>query len=127
MLRLLRSRFAKWMSATILSFSVTMLAFTASGMGARHAIADTPDAKVTAAATVHAPQAPPCDQCAGGDNDMSSAACSALCASALAILPSPAPLPAISGMRTAVLPTVRSPASHNDPPDPYPPKPAVLS
>jgi hypothetical protein len=126
MFRLLRSRYAKWVSAMILSFSVAMLAFSVSGVGAMHAMAGSSDTKVAAAASGDAPKPPPCDQC-GGDHEMSAAACSALCASSLAVLPSPGPLPVMSVMRIAGMPTVRSPVGHNDPPDPYPPRPAIPS
>jgi hypothetical protein len=126
MLRLVRSRCAKWIGTMTLSFSVAMLAFSVSGMGAMHTVADSLDAKVSVAASGDPPKAPPCDQC-GGDHEMSAAACSALCASSLAVLPSPAMLPVLAVVRTGASPPAQFPASHNDPPDPYPPRPAIPS
>jgi hypothetical protein len=127
MLRLLRSRLVKCMSAMILSFSVAMLAFSVSGMGVRHAFADTMDAKPALGTGAPATPAHPCDQCGGGDHDMSVPACSAVCAGAVAVLSAPA-LPAIlEVVRIAALAVASSPTSHNDPPDPYPPRPAILS
>ena len=127
MRRLLRSRLAKRMSAMILSFSVAMLALSVSGMGVRHAFSDTLHVKAVLGTGAPAAPAHPCDQCGGGDHDMSAAACSAACAGALAVLPAPGSLPVPVILRMAALPVVSSLASHNDPPDPYPPRPAIVS
>ncbi len=101
----------------VLSFSLAMLAFSVSGMGVTHAF-------TTAA---HAAPAHPCDQCGGRDHDMSIPACSAVCAGAVAVLSTPAQPASVEIMRMGALPIVSSPTSHNDPPDPYPPRPAILS
>src|SRR6266699_3688569 len=115
MLRLLRSRCAGWTSAMVLSFSVAMLAFSVSGMGVTHAFAGSLHAEAASGSAAHAAPAHPCDRCGGGDHDMSVPACSAVCAGAVAVLSTPA------------LPVSSPPSSHNDPPDPYPPRPAILS
>jgi hypothetical protein len=125
MFRLFRSRLIQWMRAMTLSFSLAMLAFSVSGMEAGHAMGPALDAKVVAA-SVAAAQAP-CDQCGGSDHEMSLAACSALCASPMAILPHPALPPIGAKLRMTAAPLIRPLTSHSDPPDPYPPKPAVLS
>ena len=109
-----------------LSFSVAMLAFSVSGMGAMHAVVGSSNAEFTAAATGDAPKAPPCDQC-DRDREMSAAACSVMCTGTLAVLPTPALLPVLAIVRTGASPAGQSPASHNDPPDPYPPRPAIPS
>src|SRR5216684_1737459 len=126
MLLFLRSRCAGWTSAMVLSFSVAMLAFSVSGMGVTHAFTDTLHAKSASETAAHAAPAHPCDQCGGRDHDMSIPACSAVCAGAVAVLSAPA-LPAIlEVVRIGALPISSPPSSHNDPPDPYPPRPAIL-
>jgi len=127
MLRLLRSRCAGWASAMVLAFSVAMLAFSLSGMGVRHAFAGSLQAEVASGTAGHAAPTHPCDQCGGRDLDMSVPACSAVCAGAVAVLSAPALPASIEIMRTGTLPIVSSLTSHNDPPDPYPPRPAIPS
>ncbi len=111
----------------VLAFSVAMLAFSLSGMGVRHAFAGSLQAEVASGTAGHAAPTHPCDQCGGRDLDMSVPACSAVCAGAVAVLSASALPASIEIMRTGTLPIVSSLTSHNDPPDPYPPRPAIPS
>ncbi len=128
MSRLLNGRCAAWTRAIVLSFSVAMLGFAATGMSMRHGLAaHGVHATGAATQTTHGMPAGPCDGCRAGDKDMSGGTCAALCASTLAVLPFAESLPVPIVLRTGALLPVRSPTSHNDPPDPYPPRPAILS
>ena len=111
----------------VLSFSVAMLAFSVSGMGVTHAFAGSLHAEAASGSAAHAAPAHPCDRCGGGDHDMSVPACSALCAGAVAVLSTPALPASVEIMRMGALPISSPPSSHNDPPDPYPPRPAIPS
>jgi hypothetical protein len=125
MLRFFQPSFARWITAIALSFSVAMLAFSVGGMGARHAAADA-EGKVTVTARADGSGGSSCDAC-GGDHQMATTACSAVCASSVAIV-APAALPLITGpLGMPALALTRWLVGHSDPPDPYPPKAVVLS
>ena len=64
--------------------------------------------------------------CGGKDIDKR-AACFALCATAIAILVDPAPLPVVAVWQQLTAGAVRDLPTRNNPPDPYPPRPSVLS
>jgi hypothetical protein len=79
-----------------------------------------------AAATPHTgmPMPGKCDGCA--DDEKAMAACSAFCANVFALLP--AVVRIVSAPVETVGPCVEAPATgHAFPPDPYPPRPIVLS
>src|SRR5262245_13569694 len=93
MLWLFRPPFVRWVTAIALRFSVAMLAFSVGGMGARHVMAGMAG-KVTVSASTDVSRGSSCDAC-GGDSQMATAACSAVCASSVAIV-APAVLPLIT-------------------------------
>jgi hypothetical protein len=80
----------------------------------------------TAAATTDTgmPMSGKCDGCAGDEKAM--AACSAFCANVFALLP--AVVGCVSVPVETVGPCAEAPATgHVFPPDPYPPRPSILS
>ena len=72
------------------------------------------------------PMSGKCDGCAGDEKGVASAACSAFCSAVIAA-------PSVAAVFDAVPIGTLGPSaaatvtSHADPPDPYPPRPAILS
>ncbi|MGH6701841.1 MAG: hypothetical protein ACRECG_00295 [Bradyrhizobium sp.] len=82
--------------------------------------------KMTTAAANDLPMPGGCSGCSGDDQGMSMA-CFAVCGSvAVAILPV-APAIAAVGLVSPSTPPVAAIAGHHGPPDPYPPRPTILS
>jgi hypothetical protein len=84
-------------------------------------------AAATAAASIDTdmPMSGKCNGCAG-DEEAMAAACSALCGSAVALLPFAVAFEQAS--IETVSPRISSPVTaHAFPPDPYPPRPSILS
>lgn len=108
------------LSAMLFTLSIVGHGFMLGGMGAKI---------MTAASAEMAAQdgAMDCDKSAGCD-DMTgmNLACVAHCASLVAVLSDPTPLPVIAAVREVLSLALTVPAGRNSPPDPYPPKPVVL-
>jgi hypothetical protein len=115
------------MSEMLRRLSAVLLAVALAVAGLTHGIR-APDMglNMAMAAASEMPVPDQCDGCGNDQKGMTSAACSAHCASAVA-------LPLISlvfdRMPAATVAPVPEPSAtgHADPPDPYPPRPAVLS
>ncbi len=84
------------------------------------------DAKMVMAATGDMPMSGKCDGCGDDQKAMTSAACSAYCSGfvALPLIETVFEPPSAEAVGDFAGPT---PAGHTIPPDPYPPRPAVLS
>lgn len=99
-----------------LSLSLVAYGFAAADMGAE---------MLTAATAGDMPSPDGCDGCGGGDG-LLAAGCFAACSGSVAVLPSFAPIRAASVQPAAPI-AVRSSLGRHGPPDPYPPRPSVLS
>jgi hypothetical protein len=108
------------LSAMLFSLSIVGHAFMLGDMGAK---------AMTAASVELAAQdgAMDCDKGVGCDDmkDMQ-LACVAHCASIVAVLSDPAPMPVIATVRDVLAPAISLLAGRIMAPDPYPPKPVVL-
>ena len=97
---------------------------------ATHAVPAThPDAMSLAMATdggMDTPMSDKCNGCAGDEKGVISGACSAFCGSLVA-LPLVAPGFDMVPVATLEATTETTGTGHADPPDPYPPKPIMLS
>jgi hypothetical protein len=82
-------------------------------------------AKMTTA-TGDVPMPGGCNGCGGDDHGMSAAACFAVCGGAIAILPS---VPLVAAVTLVSLPAAQavSVAGLHGPPEPYPPRPTILT
>ena len=105
------------------AFLIAML-FGISGVG--HGFAATSASVKMAAATADMSSPDDGMDCGGKEVDKR-AACFALCATAVAILADPTPLPVIAAWQQVTAGVVRDLPIRNNPPDPYPPRPSVLS
>jgi hypothetical protein len=114
------------MSARIRRISALLLALTLAVGLVTHAVrAAGMDAKMAVAAASDMVPGK-CDGCGSGDDNMSSAACSAHC-SGVMVTQVPAMLvdvPVVDVRGVSAVPAIKG---HGDPPEPYPPRPAVLS
>jgi hypothetical protein len=86
------------------------------------------DAEMMTAASVDemSPSSSGCGGCSGGGDGMLTTGCFALCGGAVAVLPSFAPIKALA-VEPAAPAAVRSSLGRGGPPDPYPPRPSILS
>src|SRR6516225_10191261 len=111
-------------------FVIALSVALATGMAARSVQAlatDVAAPAATGAATTDTgmPMSGKCNGCAGDEKAMA-AACSALCSSAVAVLPVVVALGPIS-VETIGCSAAPAATGHAFPPDPYPPRPIVLS
>ncbi|MGH6947870.1 MAG: hypothetical protein ACREDZ_11120 [Kiloniellales bacterium] len=89
------------------------------------AVADMDAKMMTAAAGEMSPSPGGCDGC-GDDDGMPATLCIALCGGTVAVLPSVAPLRVVAVERPTPL-VVRIDPGRISSPDPYPPRPSILS
>lgn len=100
-----------------LSLGLVAHGFAAADMGTK---------MMTAAAGEMSSSSGGCDGCSGGGDGMLATGCFALCGGTVAVLPSFAPIKAVS-VEPATPVAVRSSLGRGGPPDPYPPRPSVVS
>jgi len=118
-MRLHRRLFAL-LTAALFTLSIVGHGFMLGGMGAKIMTA-TGAEMASQAAAMDCDKSPACD-----DTNGMHLVCVAHCASLVAVLSDPAPLPAIATVREVLSLALTVPAGRNSPPDPYPPKPLVL-
>jgi hypothetical protein len=111
-------------------FVIVLSIALATGAAVRSAQAIAMDATApaeTAAATTDTdiPMSGKCDGCAGDEKAMA-AACSAVCSGAVAVLPVVVAFGVVC-VETVDFSAVRPATGYSFPPDPYPPRPIVLS
>lgn len=120
------NRYFEPMSDKVRRISALLLALTlAVGLVTHGVRAGDMGAKMTVA-TASDMASGKCDGCGSGDDSMAAAACSAYC-SGVTVTQMAAVVvdtPAVDIRGTAAAPAVKG---HGDPPEPYPPRPAVLS
>ena len=104
---------------------VTETLFSVSGVGHGFMVTEMSVKPAVAAATSDMPSADPCADCVRDDVGMK-AACSAICAGAIAVLPNPTPLPVVAAARDIAFAARQSLQRRDGPPDPYPPRPIVI-
>lgn len=114
--RALRQWFALC-AVVALSLSLAAHGFAAADMGTKMV--------TSAAASEMSPSSGGCDGCSGGEG-MLATGCLALCGGTVAVLPSFAPIKVIS-VEPAASVAVRFSLGRGGPPDPYPPRPSILS
>ena len=110
----------RWLAlCTVLALSLGLVAhsFAAAEMDAK---------MMTAAAASEMSLWGGCDGCNGDGDGMLATGCFALCGGAAAVLPSFAPIKA-ANLEPAAPTAARSNLGRRGPPDPYPPRPSVLS
>src|SRR5262249_14383404 len=111
-------------------FVIVVLADVATGVAVRSVQAlamdvAAPAAPAAATTDTDMPMSGMCDGCAGDEKAMA-AACSALCSGAVAVLPVVVAFEPIS-VETIGPSATPAATGHAFPPDPYPPRPTVLS
>lgn len=118
-------RLLAWPLALVLAVGLVVHPFYAFDAGAK-AGSGAMDMSMAMGMSADMPMPNKCDGCAGDEKAMMPAACAAFCGSMIALPVAPV---VIEPIAIATLQPAREAAmsGHTAPPDPYPPKPVVLS
>ena len=117
-------RISALLSALVLAFGLVTHGFAGPEMVVKSALTAATDMSMPMSGDT--PMSGKCDGCAGDEKGVAPAACSAFCGAVIA-------LPSMAVVFDTVLVDTLGPSTgpivtgHADPPDPYPPRPAIVS
>jgi hypothetical protein len=122
MLSLKIRRVSALLAALVLAAGLVSHGFAGPDMAVKSAIAAASDMPMSS----DMPMPGKCNGCAGDEQGVAPAACSAFCGTVLELLPL---APVFAGVLIDTLGPSAGPivTGHADPPDPYPPRPTILS
>jgi hypothetical protein len=115
-------RISALLSALVLAFGLVTHGFAGPDMVVKSAMTAASDVPMSN----DMPMSGKCDGCAGDEKGVAPAACSAFCS---AVIAAPSVAAVFDGVPIETLGPLAGPivTGHADPPDPYPPRPTILS
>jgi hypothetical protein len=115
-------RISALLSALVLAVGLVAHGFTGPDMVVKSAVTAATDMPMSS----DMPMSGKCDGCAGDEKGVAPAACSAFCG---AVIAAPAAIAVFDAVPIDILRPSAGPVEtgHSNPPDPYPPRPTILS